>query len=78
MLIISIEISLFILKCSSETRRKLRNNIICPYCLADDTIDKKKDKKEKNYYSCSECNSTITREYVENTSASVEVVSAVR
>jgi hypothetical protein len=55
----------------------LRNNIVCPYCLAEDTIDKKKDKKGKNYYACSECNSTITREYVENTSASVEVVSAV-
>lgn len=55
----------------------MKNNMICPNCLAQDTIGARKDRDKKKYYSCSECNSIIPREYAENTGTPIEVVSAV-
>jgi hypothetical protein len=56
---------------------KLRRKIVCPNCLEQRTIKTRLDENNKEYYSCLACNSVIPREYAENTSSPVEVVSAV-
>lgn len=55
----------------------MKNDIVCPYCLEEDSIALRKDANNKKFYACSTCNSTIPREYAENDSAEIEVISAV-
>lgn len=55
----------------------MNRNILCPYCLAQRTISVKKDDNKTSYYSCSDCNAIIPREYAENHTTPVEVISAV-
>lgn len=55
----------------------MRSNILCPYCLDEDSIKKQDDADGKQYYGCATCKSTIPREYAENNTAKTEVICAV-
>lgn len=56
----------------------MRSNLICPFCLDKSTISKRKSNEgREQFYKCSSCQSTIPREYAENTTASTEIISVV-